>query len=94
MERIGIWRMRVTEEGRPRKGGVISLANTRSSTVTGVLPSFTNDLMHIMVQDKTTGQLSYLIFDLAFGRVSRATPISRTFVTPVMSLLAHKRDEV
>ena len=86
--------MRVTEEGRPRKGGVISLANARSATVTGVLPSFKNDLMHVMIQDNTTDQLSYLVFDLAFGRVSRVTPVSQTFGAPVLSLLAHKNTHV
>ena len=76
---IGLWRMRLTDRGRPRKGGVISQAITAPSAsvrVTGVLPSFINDLMHLTMQDDLSGELSYLVFDLAFGRVVRATPIT------------------
>ena len=67
--------MRLSEDGRPRKGGTISLGNVSSLTVSGVLPSFDNELMHLMIQDNNTGQLAYLVYDLAFGRVDRVRPI-------------------
>ena len=68
--------MRFSEDGRPREGGAISLGYVSSLTVSGVLPSFDNELMHLMVQDNNTGQLSYLVYDLAFGRVDRVSPIA------------------
>ena len=89
MSQIGVWRLKLTAEGRPRKGGVIQLANTASGSVSGVLPSFENDLMHLMIQD-FAGNLTYLVIDIAYGKVARATPISQSsFGVPVMSLLSH-----
>ena len=67
--------MRISENGRPRKGGTISLGHIPSFTVSGVLPSFNNDLMHLMIQNDT-GQLSYLVYDLAFGRVDRVSTVA------------------
>ena len=86
VSQIGVWRMKLTQDGRPRKGAVIQLANTASGSVTGVLPSFENDLMHLMIQD-ISGDLTYLVIDIAYGQIARATPISQSSTAPVMSLL-------
>lgn len=66
------------------------MAFTLQGAVSGVLPEIRNDMMHLVIQEPSEEALTYLVLDLAYGKVVRATPIIGDFGHgPLMSLLTH-----
>jgi hypothetical protein len=87
---IGLWRLALDKEGLPAQGSVTkAFLSASETTVTGVLPSLQNDLMHLIISQLDSEQI-YVIFDFATGSVQSAFHLTTSLQQgPFMNLLAH-----
>ena len=84
---VQLFKVTLTEEGKPVPSSLVTGALTPNARVTGVIPAMKDEKMHLMIET-IMGDNIFVSYDFGVGAVIRAHPLSGP-VGPFMTMLTH-----